>query len=236
VTGVTDLIEGFGYVRRHAHVAALMFVKAGWGLAGGVLLLLTIFGQRIFPVGGSTAAGIGVLYGARGIGAGLGPIALRWILGQKPRTLRRTIGPAYFMVGVFYVALALAPTLPLAALAVAFAHFGGAILWVFSTVLLQLEVPDRFRGRVFSAELALVALTTSLSSYWTGYALDRAGWSPRTLAFVLGVLFCVPGMLWLLVQSRWRAPAGEPEKPEEPLAPSDQTAAGDEEVLKGRIG
>ena len=38
------------------------------------------------------------------------------------------------------------------------AHFGGAILWVFSTVLLQLEVPDRFRGRVFAAELALVTL------------------------------------------------------------------------------
>ena len=96
--------------------SALMFVKAGWGLAGGVLLLLTIFGQRIFPVGGSTAAGIGVLYGARGIGAGLGPMALRWMLGQTPTTLRRTIGPAYFMVGGFYVALAAAGTLPLAAL------------------------------------------------------------------------------------------------------------------------
>ena len=35
-----------------SHVAALMFVKAGWGLAGGVLLLLTIFGQRVFPLGG----------------------------------------------------------------------------------------------------------------------------------------------------------------------------------------
>ena len=68
-----------------SHVAALMFVKAGWGLAGGVLLLLTIFGQRVFPLGGGTAAGIGVLYGARGIGAGLGPIALRWMLGQEPR-------------------------------------------------------------------------------------------------------------------------------------------------------
>ncbi len=58
-------------------MAALLFVKAGWGLAGGILLLLTIFGQRVFPVGGSTAAGIGVLYGARGIGAALGPILLR---------------------------------------------------------------------------------------------------------------------------------------------------------------
>ena len=53
---------------------------------------------------------------------------------------------------------------------------------MFSTVLLQLEVPDRFRGRVFAAELALVTLTSSASSYWTGYQLDRAGWSPRTLA------------------------------------------------------
>ena len=85
--------------------------KPGWGLAGGILLLLTIFGQRVFPVGGSTAAGIGVLYGARGIGAALGPILLRWILGQKPSTLRRAIGPAYFIIGVFYAALSAAPGL-----------------------------------------------------------------------------------------------------------------------------
>ena len=150
-----------------------MCVKAGWGLAGGVLLLLTIFGQRVFPVGQGSAAGIGVLYGARGIGAGLGPIALRWILGQQPARLRRTIGPAFFMVGAFYMALAGAPTLALAAMCVLLAHFGGSILWVFSTVLLQIEVPDRFRGRVFAAELALVTLITSLSSYLTAYALDR---------------------------------------------------------------
>ena len=74
------------------------------------------------------------------------------------------------MVGVFYVALAWAPTLAVAALCVLCAHFGGSILWVFSTVLLQMEVPDRFRGRVFAAELALVTLMSSASSYWTGYA------------------------------------------------------------------
>ena len=126
LTGIPDLLEGLRYVRARSHVAALMFVKAGWGLAGGVLLLLTIFGQRVFPVGGSTAAGIGVLYGARGIGAALGPIALRWILGQKPAALRRTIGPAYFIVGGFYVALAGAPTLPLAALCVLLARTSAA--------------------------------------------------------------------------------------------------------------
>lgn len=230
LTGVSDLIEGLRYVRRESHVAALMFVKAGWGLAGGVLLLLTIFGQRIFPVGGSTAAGIGVLYGARGVGAAVGPIALRWILGQSPRTLRRTIGPAYFMIAVFYAALAAAPTLPLAALCVLFAHFGGSILWVFSTVLLQMEVPDRFRGRVFAAELALVTLTSSVSSYATGYALDRLGWSPGALSLLLGGMFCVPGVVWLLILSRWRET-----DPGEPTTPQD-IMSGKEEVLEGRVG
>ena len=226
--GVTDLVEGLRYVRRHAHVAALMCVKAGWGLAGGVLLLLTIFGQRVFPVAGGAAAGIGVLYGARGVGAGLGPIALRWIVGQSPRRLRQAIGPAFFIVGIFYVALAAAPSLAVAALWVLCAHFGGSILWVFSTVLLQLEVPDRFRGRVFAAELALVTLVTSASGYWTGYELDRVGRSPRTLSFVLGALFCLPGFLWLMIQARWQeAPA---------IAAPSPSPSAEEEVLEGRVG
>lgn len=229
VSGIDDLIEGLRYVRSHSHVAALMFVKAGWGLAGGVLLLLTIFGQRVFPVAGTTAAGIGVLYGARGIGAGLGPIALRWILGQAPTTLRASIGPAYFVVGAFYVALALSPVLPLAALAVLCAHFGGSILWVFSTVLLQMEVPDRFRGRVFAAELAMVTLTSSISSYMTAYALDHAGWSPRSMALLLGTLFCVPGTLWLLMLSRWKESKEPPQTP-------DAVPSAEEEELEGRIG
>ena len=210
IVGLTDLVDGLRYVREQKHVAALMCVKAGWGLAGGVLLLLTVFGQRVFPVGAGAAAGIGILYGARGVGAGIGPIALRWILGQDAKTLRRTIGPAFFMVGGFYVALSVAPTLPIAALAVLLAHFGGSVLWVFSTVLLQMEVPDQFRGRVFAAELAFVTLVTSLSSYFTAFGLDHAGWSPRLLAFTLGVMFCAPGLLWLLILSRWQeAPAAE---------------------------
>ncbi len=229
VTGVSDLIDGFRYIRRSSHVAALMLVKAGWGLAGGILLLLTIFGQRVFPVAGSTAAGIGVLYGARGVGAALGPIMLRWILGQKAATLRRTIGPAYFMIGAFYMALSVAPTLSTAAAFVMFAHFGGSILWVFSTVLLQMEVPDQFRGRVFAAELALVTLTSSMSSYWTGHTLD-GGISPRSVSLWLGALFFIPGILWVLILSRWQ------ESSAARLSQPARTASAEEEVLEGRIG
>ena len=228
LTGASDLADGVRYIRASSHVAALMFVKAGWGLAGGILLLLTIFGQRVFPVGGSAAAGIGVLYGARGIGAALGPILLRFILGQKPAALRRAIGPAYFVIGVFYAALSGAPGLFTAAVCVLLAHFGGSILWVFSTVLLQMEVPDAFRGRVFAAELALVTLTSSASSYVTGHALD-GGASPRSVSLWLGALFFIPGILWLLILSRWKDSGVPPSRP-------DQIASAGEELLEGHMG
>ena len=202
VTGLGDLLEGFRYVRSDRHVAALMLVKAGWGVAGGVLLIMTVLGERVFPVGGSAAAGIGVLYAARGVGAGIGPILARAWLGQQPDEMRRAIAPSYFLVSVFYLMLSWSPTILLASAAVIGAHAAGSVLWVFSTVLLQMSVPDRFRGRVFSAELALLMIISAASSYACAYAMDAWGASPFLLTRVLGVVFVLPALSWLLIERR----------------------------------
>jgi hypothetical protein len=69
-------------------------------------------------------------------------------------------------------------------------------------------------------------MMSSLSSYWTGRQLDRAGWSPRTLAFSLGLMFCVPGALWLWIQSRWQ------EQPPETLGSQVSTLAADRTDLR----
>ncbi len=207
MTGLADLVDGLRYVRSEPHVASLMLVKAGWGLGVGALLVVTIFGQRIFPVGGSAAAGIGVMYAARGIGAGLGPILARAWLGPDPDRMRRAIAPAYLMVALFHVALGLSSGIVTAGLAVVGAHMGGSVLWVFSTVLLQLRVPDRFRGRVFAVEMALMMLVSSLSSYACGFALDQLAMSPFTLSRVIGVAFLAPAVGWILLERRHGAAA-----------------------------
>jgi len=202
LTGFTDLVDGVRYVLADRHVAALMLVKAGWGMAGGVLLLMAVMGERVFPVGGSAAAGIGVLYAARGLGAGIGPILARAWLGQQPDQMRRAIVPSYLLVMCFYLMLGWSTTLAVASLAVVGAHAAGSVLWVFSTVLLQMSVPDRFRGRVFSAELGLLMIVSAASSYICGRALDVWGVSPFVLIRVLGVLFLLPAMGWLAIE-RW---------------------------------
>jgi len=204
-----QMAEGFRYLSAHERVLALLLVKTGWCLGGGVLLVLSIFGETIFPVMGSGAAGIGVLYAARGIGTALGPVLARRLGGEQRRSMRISIAVGFLTCSLFYTMFAQAPSLPLAALVLMVAHSGGSIAWVFSTVLLQLEVPDPLRGRVFAVEFALLTLGIALSNYFAGFCLDVLGFSPGTVATVLGLYFSIPGVLWIAAQRLYRGQSGE---------------------------
>lgn len=191
------LVNGLRYLRDNPGVVALVSIKGVWAMAGGILLLLTVFGERVFRTAGSTAAGIGILYAARGIGAGVGALVTRSAFGNDPDRLRRGLGPGYLLVGLSYVGLAVAPDIWTASAAVVAAHAAGSVLWVGSNVLLQLSVPDRVRGRVFAIDFALLTLVSAGASYATACALDMLGLGPRTMAAVIGALFVVPGAVWL---------------------------------------
>lgn len=200
-TGVTDFIEGARYLRSNPRVMALLLVKSGWGLGGGVLLLLTIYGKQIFPIGRDGAASIGMLYAARGLGALIGPLIAGVITSGAPRTMRKSISVAFFVSAAFYLCFAHSPVLAIALICVIGAHSGGSIQWVFSTTLLQMTVPDRFLGRVFALEMALLTLTMSVSTYMTGLGVDYPGLGARRMATVLGLAFAVPGVAWVMLQS-----------------------------------
>jgi predicted MFS family arabinose efflux permease len=203
VLGITETIEGIRYVKDRPRVLAYLLVKPAWGLGGGILTLLAVFGERIFPVGKGAAGGIGVLFAARGIGTAIGPIVARRIAGEGERRMQVTIGIAFLIGGVFYIAFGSATTLFFALIVLGLAHCGGSILWVFSTVMLQRSVLDSFRGRVFAAELALVTLTMAASNYATGELLDRFNISPRIVTIGVGILFMMPGLTWFLTQRWW---------------------------------
>jgi MFS family permease len=200
-SGFQDIAAGFSYIRSRPGILAAILVKSAWGLGGGVILLLSIFGEKIFPLMGSGAAGIGALYAARGIGAGIGPVLARRLAGERRRALRNCITAGFFLSGVFYVAFGHAGDLPTAVLTLLVAHMGGSILWVFSTVLLQLDVPDDLRGRLFALDFVLFTIGFAISNYVAAYLLDVAGLSPRTVATIMGAYLLVPGILWVLWNS-----------------------------------
>ena len=201
--GITETIEGIKYVKDRPRVLAVLLVKPAWGLGGGILTLLAVFGERIFPVGKDAAGGIGVLFAARGIGTAVGPIVARRMAGEGDRRMQASIGIAFLIGGAFYIAFGSATSFIFALVVLGIAHCGGSILWVFSTVILQRAVVDKFRGRVFAAELALLTLTMAASNYITGELLDRFQISPRIVTVGIGILFIVPGLAWFLTQRWW---------------------------------
>ncbi|HTG86690.1 MAG TPA: MFS transporter [Pyrinomonadaceae bacterium] len=201
--GISETIEGIRYVKDRPHVLALLLVKPAWGLGGGILTLLAVFGERVFPVGRSPATGIGVLFAARGIGTAVGPIVARRMAGEGRQHMQAAIGISFLIGGLFYILFGASTSFVMALIVLGIAHCGGSILWVFSTVILQRVVEDKFRGRVFAAELALLTLTMAASNYATGELLDRFGVSPRLVTIGIGLFFCVPGIVWFVTERWW---------------------------------
>ena len=198
-----SLREGGQYLGHNPHVVALILAKTALGVLSGTLLLLVIFGERVFPVAGHGALAVGLLYSARGVGAGIGPLLGDRFTRGLPERMWKSIGVGFFLVAAAYLALSRAPNLALAALAVMCGHAGGSNVWVMSTSLLQLNVPDRFRGRVFAVDLGLLMLMVSAANYLIGVGLDTWNLTPRQLAVALGCAMLVPALAWLPVQSRW---------------------------------
>ena len=73
---------------------------------------------------------------------------------------------------------------------------GSGTIWVFSAALLQMIVPDRFRGRVFAFEFAALTLTQSISIFAAGYLLDTVGLDARQVTAVSAATAAVVTVLW----------------------------------------
>ncbi|HYO90536.1 MAG TPA: MFS transporter, partial [Pyrinomonadaceae bacterium] len=120
--GIADTIEGARYVVKRPRIFAVMLVKPAWGWGGGILTLLAVFGEKIVPIGGQTARGIGALYAARGIGTAIGPIVFRRFAGETRERMQTAIGISFLIGGIFYIGFAGATNFVLAVILLAIAH------------------------------------------------------------------------------------------------------------------
>jgi predicted MFS family arabinose efflux permease len=204
----SPVVEGIRYVRKDRRLLAAVLAKAGELMIGPSWVLFTVMGTQYFHVHlrgidpqRGALLGMSLLMGARGIGAVMGPLfSARWA-GQSDRRLRLGILLGYVVAGAGYFGLGISPNVWVACLWIALAHCGGSTVWVFSTTLLQLNTEDRFRGRVFSADLGFSMLTIAIGAYVCGMFLDR-GVSARLVASATGAIMLVPAALWAWAMRR----------------------------------
>lgn len=215
------MTETFALARADRRIASLLTVKAVFGIAGGVILLLAVFGTEVFD-GGEVA--IGVLFAARGLGALIGPFLARSWIGSDQGRLFTGIAVALAVFVLGYALLPFAPGLWIGAACVLVAHLGGGAQWTLSTYGLQRIAPDRIRGRVFGIDFALVTLTMAMSTVVAGILADALG--PSRAMLVLLVPAVVGGAAWAAwsrpLMARGRSLSVGPPSPGQP--PADTSA------------
>jgi MFS family permease len=210
----SPILEGVRYVRRDPKLLATLFVKGGLGFLGANLVILPLLGERVFPLNlegldarRAAMLGMSVLMGARGIGALLGPLLTAPWARQRDSRLLTGILLGFLAIFAGYLVLSVAPFVWIACLALIVAHGGGSIIWVFSTTLLQKNTDDKFRGRVFSADMGLNTLTVSITSYLAGVLMDR-GVTVREVTLITGISLLVPACAWAMaLRLRKKAPS-----------------------------
>jgi len=200
----SPVIEGIRYIRNHPALAPTVFAKAGELMIGPSWVIFTVMGAREFAVhrpgmdpAGGAVLGMSILLGGRGIGALVGPLAAARWGGRSDRRLRLGILFGYLTIAAGYSALGASRSVWMASACAMLAHAGGSTVWVFSTTLLQLRTDDRFRGRVFAADLGFSMFTIALGAYVCGRFLD-GGVSTRAVASCTGLLMLAPAVLWVL--------------------------------------
>ncbi len=219
LTAYSAILDGIRYMRRDPRRLALLFIKTGLATMGVSWVLFTVMGERVFPLHWpglrperSAVLGMSLLLGARGVGAIVGPLfSARWA-GRSQSRLRAGVLLGFLALVLGYTILGTAGSLWMACFWVVIAHCGGSTVWVFSTTLLQLNTDDKFRGRVFSAELGLAMLTLAIGAYLTGFAIDR-GIAPRTVAIATGIFMLIPAAAWAWAMRLWKQEAAVSSQP-----------------------
>ena len=192
-----QIADGWRYLARRPDVGRMALAKASWGVGGGGLILaLALVGDRLFPGVGTT--GIGVLFAARGVGTGVGPLVGRALF-RDERRWPAVLGACVVASGLGYVAISQVLEARLAVVAlVVLAHAASGANWVFSTTLLQRRAEDAFRGRVFATDWLLVTLVESVSIGVASVLLELgAPLGPLILGFA--AVQAAVGLAWLLV-------------------------------------
>ena len=200
-SAVRQIADGWSHLQSKPRVRRVALAKGTWALGGGALVyMLTLIGDQVQP--GAVAAGIGVLFMARGIGTGLGPVVARALFTDRDKW-PTVIGFAIATCGLFYLAVGLIPWTPsIAGIAiictlVVIGHAASAANWVLSTVMLQKRTEDRYRGRIFSTEWLMVMIAESISIFASSMLLEYDVLSLRGAVIAFAALQIASGLLWI---------------------------------------
>jgi len=185
--GLASVVEGLRFLKGKRVLVSTFTIDIDAMVFGMPSALFPALGATVFGGGPST---VGALFAAPGVGALLGALFSGWV----PRVRRQGLAVIIAVVlwGAAITAFGFATWLPLALVLLAAAGAADVVSAVFRNTILQLSVPDAFRGRLSGVHIAVVAGGPRLGDAEAGAVAALA--TPR-ISVISGGLACIAGAL-----------------------------------------
>ncbi len=193
------IVDGAKYLIGNPHILRPSIAKGtSSAFLGGLVYMLIIVSEEILMMG---SIGLGLLYAARGMGTGIGPIIGRRLVSEEKDWIM-LMGAAIGLAGIMYMIVGLTNIIWVMILFVLLAHAASGANWVTSTVLLQKRTIDTFRGRVFSTEWLLFTIMNSISVMIASLVLEFELVPVKTLILIYGAVMAGAGIIWSFTITR----------------------------------
>jgi MFS family permease len=200
--GFSSIREGLRYLKHQRAVQGTFFIDINAMVFGMPRALFPELGTQVY---GGGAATVGLLYAAPGAGALIGALTTGWV--SHVHRPGRAVLVAVTVWGLAIAGFGFATWLPLGLLLLAIAGAADVISAVFRGTILQLQVPDRLRGRLNAVHIAVVAGGPRLGDAEAGAV---AALTTPQFSVVSGGLACVAGVAvisrWIPELGVWRPP------------------------------
>ncbi len=183
---VDEFREGIAYLYHNPSVGFLVVIAATLGvLAFPFLLQLPVISTELLGQIGDTKTAVdtrnSLLYTAQGVGALIAAFSIAVNNAPHRRGMRLLLGEGSFIFGMMIVTLS--RWLPLSMGIIALMGWGAVIQLATMNTLLQLQVPDTLRGRVFSIYLWALQGIAPFGSL-------LIGWMTETLSLTVTAFIC----------------------------------------------
>jgi len=192
---LTGIQEGFQYLFDNRQVLRPMLAKGCFTMfLGALTYMLILVSDKILLMG---SFGLGLLYSARGVGTGIGPVIGRRLFIREQGWVR-AMGFCMIWGGLMYFVVGLTSSLLIMLIFVFTAHAASGANWVMSTVLLQRRTLDTYRGRVFSSEWLFFTVAQSVSVLAASWILENQFLTLQQAIMMFALLLSLAGIVWHL--------------------------------------
>jgi hypothetical protein len=184
-----ELREGAQYIFRNSSVGLLILIAAMLGLfAFPIIQQLPVISKDLLSRAGDTKSTVdmrnSLIYTAQGVGALAAAVAIAINNTARWRGLRLLLGEAAFILGM--IAIPFVDSLWPAMLLIALMGWGAVTQLATMNTLIQLQVPNILRGRVFSIYLWALQGVAPFGSLLVGWMTQE--FTLSTTAFICGTI------------------------------------------------